>query len=166
MKNTSCSILKIAAILLISFMIFSNTANADTNEEKYMKVHIRDIVDTLDDGFPEFYNDTAIVYQKDDQIVTDNNCDSAVTVCFNLSAGGPVCYDLNPYERTQNPIPANSISYTVKVLGTEIITDSITLIPHTPVPSLSTYGVVLLLLLLMVATVYVIRKRASGAVNL
>ena len=35
-----------------------------------------------------------------------------------------------------------------------------------PVPSLSTYGIILLFVLLIISTVYVIRKKSPGAVNL
>ncbi|MFH2049028.1 MAG: hypothetical protein ABIJ12_06250 [bacterium] len=162
MKNSYGSILRIAAILLLSILFVAISAHADFDNEKYMKVHIRNVVDNT--GITAFDNHNIIIYQVDDEIVTDNFTDTVVTVCFQNSGSVLSCYEINPGGRTQNYIPATCNQYTVSVLGVQ--RDIILLTKHTPAPSLSTYGVILLLLLLVGSTVFVMRKRASGAVNL
>lgn len=162
MKIAYGYILRIAAILLLSILFVAISAHADFDNDKYVKVHIRNVVDNT--GLTAFDNHNVIIYQVDDEIVTDNYTDTVVTVCFKNSGSVLSCNEINPGGRTQYHIPATCNQYTVSVLGVQ--RDIILLTPHTPVPSISTYGVILLMLLLVGSTVFVIRRRASGAVNL
>ena len=165
MKYTYYSILRITTILLLSLLFVAISAHADFDNEKYMKVYIRNVVDSLNDNIPEFVNDSFIIYQEDDQIVTDNLSGLVITICFQNYSGIDIeCYNMNPGERIQHNIPVSSYQYVVKSENT--VRDIVVLAPHTPVPSITTYGIILLLLLLVVSTVFVMRKRASGAVNL
>jgi len=162
MKNTSYSLLRIAAIFVFAVVIFSNTAYADFNDDKYMKVHIRNVVDNS--GGPEFDNDSTIYYQKDDQIITENNYSETVTLCYGFNLTPIACYEVNVGETIQYDIPDNCNQYTVSVGGDQ--KDLILLVLHTPAPSLTTYSLILLLLLLVISTVFIMRRRASRAINL